>query len=54
MENVGLKINYLNELRKMIEITDSAELAQRYKVVCDSIEKDLGIVKPFSVGDIKV
>lgn len=54
MENIGLKINYLNELGKMIEITDSNELEQRYKVVCDSIEKDLGITKPFSVGDIKV
>lgn len=54
MENVVLKIKYLNELGRMIEITDSNELEQRHKRVCDSIEEDLGITKPFSVGDIKV
>lgn len=57
MEDVELKVEYLRELRQMIHFLDGKDTSfmwKRWNATCESIEKDLGITKPFSVGDIKV
>lgn len=58
-QQVELKLEYANQLRQLVEVClqegiDHEGLYKRCERVFDSIEKDLGISKPFSVGDIKV
>ncbi|OBZ13347.1 hypothetical protein [Bacillus sp. FJAT-26390] len=47
--SINDKLQYLDRLH-----SDKFKNADRIKRVCDSIEKDLGLSKPFKVGDLKV
>ncbi|MNO28135.1 hypothetical protein D3C76_180220 [compost metagenome] len=58
-QQVELKLGYLRELTSIIEsgklaIWGTKDVWERIQRVSDSIEKDLGICKPFNVGDITI
>ena len=56
VHTIEIKLRYLEELRRLKEarrgLEDTAKCEIRIARACDSIEKDLGLDKPFNVGDL--